>query len=125
MLPSNSTAVIPFPSADCRRKNVVIEIPNRGGNGHPLTPDYVTIDQRERRCAADNVAASALLNSGVATDGWSEFPFMAQDDNPIGLGMPTCGTAAIATAHMLRDSITRSTSLTCNDLQRSATRCIT
>src|SRR5213083_1109086 len=28
--------------------------------------------------AADNVVASALLNSGVATDGWSEFPFMAK-----------------------------------------------
>jgi len=49
VLPSNSTAVIPFPSADCRRKNVVIEIPNRCGNGHSLTPDNVTIDQRERR----------------------------------------------------------------------------
>ena len=62
VLPINSTAVIPFPSTDCRRKNAAIEIPNRCGNGHPLVPDNVRIDQRERRwrcreCGRERAAA--------------------------------------------------------------------
>jgi hypothetical protein len=49
VIPTNSTTVIPFSSADRGRKSASIEIPDHCGNGHRLTPDNVRIDQRARR----------------------------------------------------------------------------
>jgi hypothetical protein len=62
VIPTNSTAVIPFSSADRRRKDTSIKIPEHCGNGHLLTPHNVRIDQRERRwrcrqCGNDRAAA--------------------------------------------------------------------
>ncbi len=62
VIPTNSTAIVPFSSDDRRRKIASIEIPDHCGNGHPLTSDNVRINQRERRwrcrqCASARAAA--------------------------------------------------------------------
>ena len=61
-IPTYSTTVIPFTSADRRRKNSSVQIPNHCCNGHALTPDNVRIDHRERRwrcrrCGNDRAVA--------------------------------------------------------------------
>jgi len=57
-IPTYSTTVIPFTSADRRRKNSSVQIPNHCCNGHALTPDNVRIDHRERRWRCVCVARS-------------------------------------------------------------------
>ena len=61
-IPTYSTTVIPFTSADRRRKNSSVQISDYCGNGHRLTVGNVRIDQRERRwrcrqCGNDRAAA--------------------------------------------------------------------
>ena len=62
LIPTNSTTIVPFSSADRRRKIASNEVPDQCGNGHRLTPDNVRIDGREgrwrcRQCGCDRAAA--------------------------------------------------------------------
>jgi hypothetical protein len=62
LIPSNSTTIVAFSSADRRRKIAVNELPDQCGNGHRLTPDNVRIDRPEgrwrcRQCGCDRAAA--------------------------------------------------------------------
>ena len=61
LIQTNSTTIVPFSSADRRRKNAAIEVPDHCGNGHRLTPDNVRVEQREhrwrcRQCGSDRAA---------------------------------------------------------------------
>jgi hypothetical protein len=61
VISTNSTVVVPFPNVE-RRKTGRAEIPGHCGNGHPLTPDNLRIDQgqgrwRCRRCGRERAAA--------------------------------------------------------------------
>jgi hypothetical protein len=71
VLPTNSTTVIQFPSADRRRKIPSTEIPNYCGHGHPLTLNNLRIDLGERRwrcrqCARKRSAAFRRRHQPVA-----------------------------------------------------------
>jgi hypothetical protein len=62
VLPTNSTTVIPFPSADRRSKFPSTEVPSHCGHAHPLTPGSVQIAAREsrwrcRQCGRERAAA--------------------------------------------------------------------
>src|SRR4029077_1011408 len=46
LIPTNSTTIAPFSSADRRRKIASNEVPDQCGNGHRLTPDNVSGRQR-------------------------------------------------------------------------------
>jgi hypothetical protein len=61
VISTNSTVVVPFPNLP-RRLTEVAELPTHCGNGHPLTPDNVRIDQGEgrwrcRQCGRERAAA--------------------------------------------------------------------
>jgi hypothetical protein len=61
LIPTNSTTIVPFSSADRRRK-IASNEPDQCGNGHRLTPDNVRIDRGEgrwrcRQCGCDRAAA--------------------------------------------------------------------
>lgn len=61
VLSTNSRVVVQFPSTDLRKIRREC-IPDRCGNGHPLTPENLRIDRGERRwrclqCGAERTAA--------------------------------------------------------------------
>jgi hypothetical protein len=62
VIPTNSTTIVPFSSADRRRKSASNKVPDQCGIGHRLTPDNVRIDRRGgrwrcRQCGCDRAAA--------------------------------------------------------------------
>jgi hypothetical protein len=58
VIQTNSKTVVPFSSADRRRKIASIEISNYCDNGHALTPDNIRI--RPGRTALALIAAELL-----------------------------------------------------------------
>ena len=65
LIPTNSTTVVPFSSADRRRKIASNEVPDQCGNGHRLTPDNVRRTGERAAGGAGSVAATALLHLGI------------------------------------------------------------
>jgi hypothetical protein len=102
-LSTNNTAMIPFPSADCRRRSAAIEIPNCCGNGHPLGPDNVRIDQHERRWRCRQCGRErGSIQGSAPTGGLSSLSWAG--GRPNRMGTRTCGTDEIAATHMWHDS---------------------